>query len=205
MSVEQPTTVLGDWYATLIHAPRLQVVLVVSERTLLPVVVPAREARTLLPRFRVALAAMLIKLDVRPSVVEREMHAMDSVTVGKTRSRTVLGSMNDFIRMSKVDPWPPSSLEELSLELACAPSGPIGMKSPDDLTRDLLNAEGLQRATVETRALSGGYSVSVPELPGCFTEGETAVEIRRMVREAIGLWLEAASTPAAARRREGSR
>ena len=143
-SVELPTTVLGDWYATLIQAPRLQVVLVVSERTLLPVVVPAREARTLLPRFRVALAAMLIKLDVRPSVVEREMHAMDSVAVGKTRSRTVLGSMNDFIRMSKVDPWPPSSLEEFSLELACAPCGPIGMKSPDSLTRDVLNSEGLQ-------------------------------------------------------------
>ena len=53
--------------------------------------------------------------------------------------------------------------------------------------------------------LSGGYSVSVPELPGCFTEGEIAVEIRRMVREAIGLWLEAASTPAATQRREGSR
>ena len=142
--VEEPTTVLGDWYATLIHAPRLQVVLVVSERTLLPVVVPAREGRTLLPRFRVALAAMLIKLDVRPSVVEREMHAMDSAAVGKTRSRTVLGSMNDFIRMSKGHPWPPRSLEDLSLELACAPCGPIGMRSPDDLTRDLLNSEGLQ-------------------------------------------------------------
>ena len=38
---------------------------------------------------------------------------------------------------------------------------------------------------METLALSGGYSVSVPELPECFTEGETAVEIRRMVREAI--------------------
>ncbi len=60
--------------------------------------------------------------------------------------------------------------------------------------------------TVECRPdeRAGGYSVSVPELPGCFTEGETAVEIRRMVREAIGLWLEAASTPAAARWREGS-
>ncbi len=52
---------------------------------------------------------------------------------------------------------------------------------------------------MEKLALSGGYSVSVPELPGCFTEGETVVEIRRMVREAIGLWLEAASPPAATR------
>ena len=53
--------------------------------------------------------------------------------------------------------------------------------------------------------LSGGYSVSVPELPGCFTERETAEEIRGMAREAIGLWLDATRTAAAAQRREGSR
>ncbi len=143
-SVDEPTTILGDWYPTLIHAPRLQVVLAVSERTLLPVVVPARDAKSLIPRFRVALGAMLLALDVRPAAVERELQAMDGVAVGKTRSRTVLGSMNDFIRMSKGHPWRPRSLEELSLELACAPCGPIGMKSPDDLTRALLNSEGLQ-------------------------------------------------------------
>ncbi len=43
---EPPTTVLGDWYGTLIHAPGMQLVLLMSERTLLPLVVPAREART---------------------------------------------------------------------------------------------------------------------------------------------------------------
>ena len=47
---------------------------------------------------------------------------------------------------------------------------------------------------------AGGYSVSVPDLPGCFTEGDSEVEIRGMVREAIGLWLHAASTPVATRR-----
>ena len=32
-----PTTRLGDWYANLVHVGRLQLVLGVSERTLLPV------------------------------------------------------------------------------------------------------------------------------------------------------------------------
>lgn len=141
---EPPTTALGDWYATLIHAPRVQVVLLVSERTLLPIVVPAKEARTLLPRFRLALADMLHRLGVRPSIIDREIQEMGDVVVGKTRSRTVLGSMNDFIRMTKFHPWPPRSLPELSLELACAPCGPIGMESPDRFTRDLLDTVGVQ-------------------------------------------------------------
>lgn len=36
----------------------------------------------------------------------------------------------------------------------------------------------------------GGYSVAVPALPGCATEGETVAEAKRMAKEAIGLHLE---------------
>jgi predicted RNase H-like HicB family nuclease len=35
----------------------------------------------------------------------------------------------------------------------------------------------------------GGYSVSVPALPGCFTQGETLEEALLMAREAIELHL----------------
>jgi len=35
----------------------------------------------------------------------------------------------------------------------------------------------------------GGYTVLVPALPGCITEGDTLVEAKRMAREAIALWL----------------
>lgn len=37
----------------------------------------------------------------------------------------------------------------------------------------------------------GGFSVSVPALPGCHTEGETVPECLDMAREAIGLYLAA--------------
>jgi hypothetical protein len=46
----EPTTHLGDWYANLIHVGRQQLVLAVSEKTLLPVVVPAAPNSTLVPR-----------------------------------------------------------------------------------------------------------------------------------------------------------
>ena len=36
----------------------------------------------------------------------------------------------------------------------------------------------------------GGYSVSVPALPGCYSEGETREEALANIREAAELWLE---------------
>ena len=36
----------------------------------------------------------------------------------------------------------------------------------------------------------GGFSVSVPALPGCFTQGETIEEAIEMAKEAISLYIE---------------
>jgi predicted RNase H-like HicB family nuclease len=45
----------------------------------------------------------------------------------------------------------------------------------------------------------GGYSVEVPELPGVITEADTIPEARRMIADAIRLWLGAAN-PVATRK-----
>lgn len=39
----------------------------------------------------------------------------------------------------------------------------------------------------------GGFSVSVPALPGCYSEGETLPEALFNIKEAAQLWLEVAS------------
>jgi DNA-binding transcriptional MerR regulator/predicted RNase H-like HicB family nuclease len=39
---------------------------------------------------------------------------------------------------------------------------------------------------------AGGYSVEVPEFPGCVTEGDDLAEAKRMTKEAIELWLSVA-------------
>lgn len=43
---------------------------------------------------------------------------------------------------------------------------------------------------VLTREADGGYSVTVPALPGCVSQGETREEALEMIREAIELYLE---------------
>jgi DNA-binding transcriptional MerR regulator/predicted RNase H-like HicB family nuclease len=39
---------------------------------------------------------------------------------------------------------------------------------------------------------AGGYTVEVPELPGCLTEGDDLAEAKRMAKDAIELWLSVA-------------
>ncbi len=48
----------------------------------------------------------------------------------------------------------------------------------------------------------GGYSVSVPALPGCFSQGETRDEALANIREAAELWLEVAAETAASQANE---
>ena len=40
------------------------------------------------------------------------------------------------------------------------------------------------------KAAEGGYWAEVPELPGCFTEGDTLDEIHANLHEAIALYLD---------------
>jgi hypothetical protein len=144
VDLEEPTTRLGDWYATLVYEGREQLVLCVSERSLLPVVIPAREARTLVPRFQDALAELLVLLGVPAAEIERELADMVDVRIGRTASRTILGSMNDFLRMLPSYRRPGTSLLDASRKLAKAPCGPLGMRSPDDVAPELLRRRGLR-------------------------------------------------------------
>jgi predicted RNase H-like HicB family nuclease len=47
----------------------------------------------------------------------------------------------------------------------------------------------------------GGFTATVPVLPGCVSEGETVEEAMANIREAIGLYLEPTEQVRIARRR----
>ena len=52
------------------------------------------------------------------------------------------------------------------------------------------NVRILEYNTIFTPEEEGGYSVSVPDLPGCFSQGETFEEAQKNIAEAIELYLE---------------
>jgi hypothetical protein len=133
------TTVLGDWYANVLFSRPQQLVLCVSERTLLPIVLPAKELQTLVPRLSLAVGEVLLRLGVSPTLVETEQHEMRSFAFGRTQNRRVLGSLNDFMFMLPhyVRGSPESTLLEHSLHLARTPCTPIGRRSPDRVVPEL--------------------------------------------------------------------
>lgn len=135
-----PTTRLGDWHANLLYRPGGQLVLLVSDRALLPVLIAAKPAETIVPRFVEALGAMLRRLDVPVDVISAELAQMTEVRIGRTSSRRILGTMNDFYRMLDSYRSPGRSLEDVALQLAVSPCGPIAMQSPDDLAPRLLSS-----------------------------------------------------------------
>ena len=55
----ESTTALGDWYANLLSIRRARLVLLVSDRSLLSVLVPARDWGNFTQRLRLALSDLL--------------------------------------------------------------------------------------------------------------------------------------------------
>jgi hypothetical protein len=139
-----PTTVLGDWYANLLHLGSRQLILCTSERSLLSVVMPARGAKaSLLEQLQGGVGQALAALAIPASTVERELAEMQEAQVAGTESRSVLGSMNDFAFMMEVRlrTEPDTPMAEWSRWLAQTPCRPLGYDRPVDVVKRLL-AEG---------------------------------------------------------------
>ena len=136
----QPTSRLGDWHANLLYLPGGQVIIAVNDLTLLAVLIPASPGKAFVPRFREALPAILDRLGVAPHVIEREVEATGQVQFAATRSRVVLGSMNEFaFLLGARREWTGDLVHE-SLRLADTPCGPLKMGFPGDVTVKLLGA-----------------------------------------------------------------
>lgn len=136
-----PTNRLGDWYANLLNVGRMRLVLCVSEKTLLPVILPARMLRTLPERLPPAVAFVLRHLGVPADVVETEVNALHPVRIGETKSRVVLGSMAEMAYEANFllgHPAMRASLEQASLRLCGILCGPLGNSTPAEATVRLL-------------------------------------------------------------------
>jgi len=132
---QRSTTLLGDWYATAWFW-RPQVALLVSETTLLPVLMPLAPAATFLQRFGPQLAAVLAAHRTPAEFIDAELREMDQVRLARTASRSVVGIMNEFTYLADACRHDEPDLLKLAVRLAATPCGPLYKRhiSPD---RDL--------------------------------------------------------------------
>jgi len=140
---EGSTTLLGEWYATALFW-RPQVVLLVNEPTLLPVLLPLAPAATLPARVPAQIAAMLSAHGAPARIVDRELQHMRDWRVAPTANRSVLGIMNEFTYLAEAwrDGAAQPDLQALALWLAETPCGPLSGKhvSPDRELAALLDS-----------------------------------------------------------------
>src|SRR5690242_13819875 len=80
------TTRLGDWYGNLLFTRYVRLVICVSERSLLPVFVEAKDFSTFAARFRAAVRLALEGIGVPMNAIENELGEMSTIAIGTTKS-----------------------------------------------------------------------------------------------------------------------
>jgi hypothetical protein len=95
IAVTPPTTVLGDWYGNLLYSRPQQLVVCINERSLLLVLLPARDLKNIGPRLRASVISLLARIGIREASLEAEARAMETFAFGPTANRRVLGCLNE--------------------------------------------------------------------------------------------------------------
>ena len=103
MTVEAPTTILGDWYTNYLLIQRQHLVILVSEPSRLCVLTPAKDISKLPDRLISSLQELLIAYDLPNEIIEKEIEEMNYLSFGTTastdRGRSVLGSIKQYAQM----------------------------------------------------------------------------------------------------------
>ena len=178
---EEPTSALGDWYGNLVVTPQgPPLMLFVSDRSALCVLL--RPDASMPDGLQRRVVGLLRRLDLPAACVEREMFHLQKVRLGRTRSRRVVGTLNEAARRAEVslavgsrqEPGTPGEMERVEDLLAGAPYSMIDFARPRDMARDLLAATGTGR---ETGAASGQTGASGHESgPGVGPSGSAVRE-----------------------------
>lgn len=125
------TTALGDWYINRIVVDRHPLLLLVSSRSLLSIITPARDLKGLPQRLAAVVEERLRRLGTDESVLASEVGATSAVTVARTVDRSVIGQMVDFAKAIPYylpeNRWSEDELKTVEDRLAetpCRASGP---------------------------------------------------------------------------------
>ena len=130
--------VLGDWHANLIYVARTPLVICVNDRSLLSVVVPGRDFPQILVTIQRRVVERLKRMSLRADLIANEEAAMGIVEVQPSNSKSVLGSMNDFVHSLKWrrDRFDIAELDSLEERLSQTPMGPLSYESRGSCPRN---------------------------------------------------------------------
>jgi hypothetical protein len=120
-----------------------QIVLATSERSLLTVLLPARQLRESIEMsFQAAVAELLAALQLPAQIVSRELAAVQPISFAAASNRRVIGSMNEYVWQLGSYLTHAGDPLELSMQLNKTPMSAVGSKSnygfPDEIARELL-------------------------------------------------------------------
>ena len=136
------TSPLGDWYVNLVPTADGGLFLFMNEQSLLSVLVPRREMRSM-NVFVARVGNLLSMLGVLNSRIEEEIEHFAEARVGKTVSKKLLGVMNDVAarcqeRIERATPRSKVSISEFELYLANMPHATLGFRTAGEIALELL-------------------------------------------------------------------
>ena len=92
-----PDTALGDWFVNRFVVEKQPLLILVSSASLLAILEPARNVRSLPERLSEIVHRRLQRLGVADELIQAEIEAIGEVRVAPTNDRSVLGTMVDFV------------------------------------------------------------------------------------------------------------
>lgn len=143
----ESSTRLGDWYGNILQIGRRQYLLFISERSRLPVVIPITESKRLATVFPDAVCERLAIVGIAAAEIADERERLSELSFGRTRNRSLLGTLNDFAFMARsgnARRTETESPEELMRFLSQTPILPLDGASPIELTLAAFRLRALQ-------------------------------------------------------------
>jgi hypothetical protein len=139
-------TALGDWYVNRVVVKRHPLLILVSSASVLPILVPARDVRTLPARLSDIVEARLARVGDSVSTIGAEEEAMTTVLIEPTVDRSVVGIMVEFVRalpyhpaVGQFDETRLPSVEDWLAETPCHAGGrDVDVVFPDRKAPELL-------------------------------------------------------------------
>ncbi|MBI2994141.1 MAG: hypothetical protein HYY48_08205 [Gammaproteobacteria bacterium] len=146
---DRSDTALGDWYVNRLVVDRRPLLLCVSSTSLLSILAPARDVRSLPQRFPGIVADRLRRFGIPLESIESELNAMHEVRVGRTQDRSDLGTMVDFAKAVPyylpINGWDATTLRDAEDRLAKTPCRVVGRFKdvifPEKTTPELLRGK----------------------------------------------------------------